>query len=67
MVDPGGLKEAAAFEEYVSCASFIFVTAGSRDCGSECMILKGFPVSVPLGSMMDIHEKSAPTSSPTER
>ena len=47
--------------EYISCASFIFVTASSRDPGSEWMILKGFPVRMPFGSMMDIHVKSAPS------
>ena len=71
VVDPGRLKEAAAFErilrEYASCASFIFATARSLDLGSEWTILKGFPIKEPLGRAMDIQVKSAPTSRPTER
>lgn len=34
--------------EYISCVSFIFVTARSFESGSECRILKSFPVSVPF-------------------
>ncbi len=67
MADPSGLKEAAAFKGIHLLCFFYFLTAGSRELGSEWMILNGFPVRVPLGSMMDIQEKSAPTSSPTER
>ena len=67
MVDPGRLKEAAAFERIRLLCFFIFATARSLDLGSEWTILKGFPIKEPLGRAIDIQVKSAPTSRPTER
>ncbi len=54
VVDPGGLKEAAALREYASCASFILrrKLPGSRIASER--FLKGFPTRVPLGNKMDI-------------
>ena len=49
MVDPVDSRKQRLLREYVSCASFIFVTARSLDLGSEWMILKGFPIKEPLG------------------
>ena len=67
VVDPGRLKEAAAFERIRLLRFLYFVTARSLDLGSEWMILKGFPIKEPLGRAIDIQVKSAPTSRPTER
>lgn len=67
MVDPGRLKEAAAFERIRLLRFLYFVTARSLDLGSEWTTLKGFPIKAPLGRAIDIHVKSAPTSRPTER
>ena len=63
-VDP---RKQRLSREYVSCASFIFAAAKFLESGSECRILKGFPAREPFGSMIDIQEKSSPTSSPTDR
>lgn len=51
VVDPGRLKEAAAFERIRFLCFFYFATARSLDLGSEWTILKGFPIKEPLDNM----------------
>ena len=53
-------------KEYNSSASFILETAVVRESILLCRILKGFPTNCWFGSAIDIQEKSAPTSIPTE-
>ena len=67
MVDPGRLKEAAAFERIRLLRFLYFCDSEVSGSGSEWTILKGFPIKAPLGRAIDIHVKSAPTSRPTER
>ena len=67
VVDPGRLKEAAAFERIRLLRFLYFCDSEISGPGSEWMILKGFPIKEPLGRAIDIQVKSAPTSRPTER
>ena len=64
VVDPGGLKEAAAFKRIRLLCFLYFCDGKFPGLGIGMNDLEGGPVRVPLGSMMDIHEKSAPASSP---
>ena len=67
VVDPGRLKEAAAFERIHLLCFFYFCDGEISGPWNRMDDLKGLPTKEPLGSAMDIQVKSAPTSRPTER
>ena len=67
MVDPGRLKEAAAFERIRLLCFFYFCDSKVSGPWIRMDDLKGLPIKEPLGRAIDIQVKSAPTSRPTER